>query len=120
MPYIKSTDDRREKLRKGEPALNAGELNYQIFYYMKHTWQYSGINIDYANIIIDFIEQFLGDKPNYQRWNDVSGVMIRCAKEIKRRLDIDLEKEFIFILEKYDEEIGIYEDKKIIENKDVE
>ena len=46
--------------------------------------------------------------------------MIRCAKEIKRRLDIDLEKEFIFILEKYDEEINIYEEKKKDENGEVE
>ena len=36
MPYIKANDGRREALRNGEPALSAGELNYQIFYYIKH------------------------------------------------------------------------------------
>ena len=42
MPYISAKDDRREKLRNREPALNAGELNYQIFYYIKHRYNEPG------------------------------------------------------------------------------
>lgn len=113
MPYI-ADKKRREKLRNGEPALLAGELNYQIFYYIKHTEK-----ID-KNIVIDFIEQFLGDKPSYQKYNDVTGVMIRCYKEIKRRLNKDVKDLFIKIMESYDEEIDKYEDRKRIENGDVE
>ena len=54
MPYIKSGDSRRETLQRGEPALLAGELNYQIFYYIKHT-----INRQLKDIK-KFVDQFLG------------------------------------------------------------
>jgi hypothetical protein len=112
MPYIKSTDGRREALQKGESALNAGELNYQIFYYVK----YNGFN---QSIIRGFVEQFLGTKPNYQRYNDMTGALIRCGKELERRLNYN--STFLLdIMEEYDDEIAKYEDTKIIENGDVE
>jgi hypothetical protein len=114
MPYISVKDDRREKLRKGESALIAGELNYQIFYYVKH----NSDKIDKL-IIEDFIEQFLGEKPNYQRYNDMTGALIRCYAEIEKRLNIDAEI-LLDILASYNDEIAQYEDKKIIENGDVE
>ena len=113
MPYIKSDDDRREALRNGEPALTAGELNYQIFYYIKH-------NIYYESTIKRYINQFLGDHPNYQKYNDITGVLIRCYKELERRLDIGVKDLFLRIMEKYDNEIAYYEDRKILENGDVE
>jgi len=117
MPYIKSDDDRRGKLRNGEPALSAGELNYQIFYYVKHNWARHDFS---GNIIRKFVEQFLGEKPNYQRYNDMAGCLFLCAKEIKRRLEIDLREQFKQIIDFYDFEIEKYEDKKCMENGDVE
>jgi hypothetical protein len=114
MPYIKSDDYRREKLRNGEPALTAGELNYQIFYHVKHNIQ----EIEY-NIICCFVEQFLGKKPNYQRYNDMTGALVRCYLEIERRLDCRI-GELLTIMHSYDDEIAKYEDTKIIENGDVE
>ena len=66
MPYISKSDDRREKLRAGEPALTAGELNYQIFYYVKHAKSF--LEKDIENIK-KFVNQFLGEKPNYQKFN---------------------------------------------------
>jgi hypothetical protein len=119
VPYISFKDDRRIKLRAGESALSAGELNYQIFHCVKHTSRSAPFNIIEEQIKI-YIAQFLGDRPNYQKWNDVSGVMIRCWKEIYRRLNIYLKDEFMDILESYDDEINVYEDLKIIENQDVE
>jgi ABC-type transporter MlaC component len=118
MPYISAKDDRREKLRNGEPALTAGELNYQIFYYVKHNC-ISFMSCD-RNIIEGFIEQFLGTKPNYQRYNDMAGALILCAKEIKRRQKKDFGEEFAQIARFYDDEIAKYEDEKIISNGDVE
>ena len=127
MPYIKK-DIRREKLRNGEPALLAGELNYQIFYFVKHNYyqQYIlNINIrlskgKFRNQIEKFVDLFLGEKPNYQKYNDVSGVMIRCYKEIKRRLGLDVKELFMDIMDSYDDEIAKYEDTKIESNGDVE
>ncbi|GAI46142.1 unnamed protein product [marine sediment metagenome] len=114
MPYISRNNDRREKLRNGEPALLAGELNYQIFYYVKHN---KSLN---SSKIKKYIDQFLTKKPSYQKYNDMTGVLIRCYKEIERRLDRDVYDLFIDIMELYDEEINSYEDKKIKENSDVE
>jgi hypothetical protein len=117
MPYIKSADDRREALRNGEPALTAGELNYQIFYYVKHATSYLPLDLKQ---IKKFVKQFLGDKPNYQRYNDMTGALIRCYKEIYRRLRIDISQLLWDIMESYDDEIAKYEDEKIGENGDVE
>jgi hypothetical protein len=119
MPYIKSDNDRREKLRNGESALTAGELNYQIFYFVKHSSNLLNKNKIDERIIRDFIEQFLGENPNYQRYNDMTGALIRCYVEIKRRLGIELDL-LLEIVESYNEEINKYEDTKIIENGDVE
>jgi len=85
MPYIK--EDRRKELR--EPAMliqphepmNAGELNF---------------------IITSAVIHFLGyEKPSYQRYNEVIGVL-ECAK-----------------LELYRRAVAPYEDTKIKENGDV-
>jgi len=116
MPYIKSDDGRREALANGDTAQTAGELNYQIFYYVKHN---QPTNVFKQKVIYGFVVQFLGTKPNYQRYNDMTGALVRCAKEIRRRLHLELP--FLWqILESYDEEIDKYEDKKIEENGDVE
>ena len=118
MPYISTKDGgRREALRNGEIALTAGELNYQLFYYIKHNDAKS--DTFHEEIIKDFVKHFLGDKPNYQRYNDVTGALIRCCVEIKRRLNIDADF-LIDIMASYDDEIAKYEDIKILENGDVE
>ncbi len=116
MPYISSEGNRREELRNGEPALIAGELNYQIFYYVKHN---QPINVFKQKNIYKFVKQFLGDKPNYQRYNDMTGCLIRCYTEIERRLHIDA-MILMEIMYSYDEEIANYEDTKIKSNGDVE
>ena len=117
MPYIDSKNDRRERLRNEEPALNAGELNYQIFHYVKHN---QPINVFKQKIIYKFVKQFLGEKPNYQRYNDMTGCLIRCLKEIDRRLGVDVDNILIPIMESYDDEIAKYEDLKCSQNGDVE
>lgn len=114
MPYINSKDGRREKLRNGDIALNAGELNYQIFWYFK----YRITNVLEKEIIKGTVDKFLGDNPNYQKYNDMTGCLTRCAKEVKRRLGINADI-LIKIRDNYDREIDLYEDIKIIENGDV-
>ena len=116
MPYIKADDGRREKLQNGEPALTAGELNYQIFYYYKYRCRIAD-EVDKVTIK-DFVDQFLGERPNYQRYNDMTGCLIRCAREVKRRLGI-LAMALLDIIDSYDQEIADYEDIKIKENTDV-
>jgi len=118
MPYIKSNNDRRQKLQEGDIAQNAGELNYQIFYFVKH---YSGV-LNYSGRLEQikiFVDNFLGSNPNYQKYNDMTGALIRCKKELERRLGLYYE-ELIIVMEDYDDEIAKYEDKKILENGDVE
>ena len=116
MPYIIANDGRREALRSGDTALTAGELNYQIFFYVKHNSPLSDFKKD---VIKGFVAQFLGEKPNYQKYNDMTGALVRCYAEIKRRLNIDAEY-LIDLLASYNEEIDKYEDIKIQENGDVE
>lgn len=118
MPYIKSGDGRREALQRGEPALLAGELNYQIFYYVKHI-RFESSNGILREDIEGFVKQFLGEKPNYQRYNDFVGALINCWVEIKRRLGIEVDI-LLLIIESYADEIAKYEDTKILENGDVE
>ena len=113
MPYINANNGRREALRNGEPALIAGELNYQIFYYVKHADKVE------ISVIYNFVQQFLGAKPNYQRYNDMTGALIRCAKEIERRLNKDADYLYL-LMESFDNQIASYEDIKINENGDVE
>lgn len=118
MPYIKPNNGRREKLQKGETALTAGELNYQIFYYVKHN--YYNIDHDYLfEKIYCYISQFLGIIPNYQKYNDMVGCLVLCGKELKRRLGINIKRLLNEIINKYDSEIFAYEDCKILENGDV-
>ena len=118
MPYIKSDDGRREALRNGEPALLPGELNYQIYYYVKHNGRTTLLTNQYK-IIKKFVEQFLGNKPNYQRYNDMTGCLIRCEREIERRLNRNTPVLFQ-IMDSYDDEIADYENMKIDSNGDVE
>ncbi len=122
MPYIKANDGRRKALRNGEPALLAGELNYQIFYYVKHNKIKEKFEIGYVinyKLIKKFVDQFLGTNPNYQKYNDMTGALVRCAIEIERRLGLKSEI-LLDIMDSYDDEIAKYEDLKIIENTDVE
>jgi hypothetical protein len=119
MPYIKSNDDRRRKLQDGDIAQNAGELNYQIFYYLKH-YTYKPYNLNNSVQVYIFVNNFLGNNPNYQKYNDMTGALIRCKKELERRVGLYNHDFLIDIMDSYDNEIAKYEDKKIIENGDVE
>ena len=118
MPYISRDDDRRKRLRNAETALIAGELNYQIFYYIKHWGKIYSYENQY-DTIKDLVKNFLGNKPNYQRYNDMTGALIRCYREIERRLKIKAEV-ILDILDSYDDEIAEYENTKIQSNGDVE
>ena len=125
MPYIKANDGRRKALRNFDTALSAGELNYQIFYYIKHFYpndndgNYLEDLVRISEVTENFIYNFLGENPNYQKYNDLTGALVRCYKEVERRLKI--EPRFLLkILESYDEEIAKYEDLKISENGDIE
>lgn len=119
MPYIESKSDRRIQLRDGAIAQTAGELNYQCFYYVKHNYNID--NLEELEVEIRrYVDKFLGSNPNYQRYNDMTGALIRCAKEIRRRLKISIGTLFVKIMENYDKEINEYEDIKIHDNDDVE
>lgn len=115
MPYIKN-DGRREKLQKGDIPQNAGELNYQLFYFLKYNPSLS--NEERKRICEKFVKQFVGDSPNYQRYNDMTGCLVRCYCEVKRRLFFDADF-LLDILGSYNKEIDIYEDLKIKENGEV-
>jgi len=120
MPYIKDENNRREELRKGAVAQNAGELNYQVFAHVKYD------KFD-KELVKKYVRNFLGETPNYQKYNDMTGALDRCCVEIIRRSKQDdnellicpIVDEIIHILATYDEEIGEYEDLKIKENGDV-
>lgn len=116
MPYIKDENGRRKELREGVIAQTAGELNFKIFAYLKYNTALSLVNKNY--IVKQFVIEFLGKKPNYQKYNDMTGCLIRCAKEVQRRLKQDASF-LLKIMISYDEEIVKYEDKKILENGDV-
>lgn len=116
MPYIKSDNDRRKKLQIGHVAQNAGELNFQIFYYIKHNAQLAE-EVKYEQFKI-YVDNFLGNSPNYQRFNDMTGALVRCHREIQRRLGIN-EMILLDVLNSYDKQIEIYENLKISENGDV-
>jgi hypothetical protein len=115
MPYIKSNNDRRTKLQTGDIAQNAGELNYQIFYYIKHN---EGEALNKMQVAL-FVYRFLGTNPNYQKYNDMAGCLILCYKEIGRRLNNNTQF-LLDIIDSYDMIIAYYEEEKIIENGDVE
>jgi hypothetical protein len=87
--------------------------------------KHNRLRADFCRKTIErFVKQFLGEKPNYQKYNDMTGALIRCTREIKRRLNTGFENIFIEIilkrLDSYDDEIAKYEDFKISENGDVE
>ena len=112
MPYIKDEHGRRIQLSRGATALNAGELNFQIFYYVKNS------NPVYYEKIRYFTDEFLSTGRTYQKYNDLTGALVCCYKEIKRRLNRE-EDVLLDVLESYNEEINAYEDIKIGENGDV-
>jgi hypothetical protein len=126
MPYIKSNDGRREALQKGEVAQTAGELNYQLFYHIKHFYPDGLDGAEYFRhydrlykALYYFVKNFIGKAPNYQRYNDLVGALNCCQKEVRRRLG--LKTEMLSILcDSFDDEIAKYENKKIDENGDVE
>jgi hypothetical protein len=112
MPYIKDENSRRKELVLGVPAQTAGELNYQIFQYIKYNLS---VNLD---IIRQYMRKFVGKTPNYQRYNDLSGCIICCYREVYRRLNLDAS--YLFdLLDEYNKEIDNYEDKKRDENGEV-
>jgi hypothetical protein len=127
MPYINSKDGRREALQKGDIARTAGELNYQIYQYTINVKTFPceyhrGFRVQSVHIweknVIGLVSRFLCFSPNYQKYNDMTGALIRCQKELYRRRKIIVNLEKISNL--WDEEIAQYEDIKIIENGDVE
>lgn len=89
-----------------------------MFYYFKHTSTFAP-KITIASDILKFTDQFLGENPNYQRFNDLTGALVRCGIEIKRRLGIEAVV-LCDILLSYNDRINIFEDLKINENGDVE
>ena len=111
MPYIDNKTGRREELRKGDIAKTPGELNFLIFAHFK----YDKFDIE---LVKKYVKDFLGEKPNYQKYNDMTGAIARCYVEIERRLNISPD-ELIEILVDYDLDIAVYEDEKIKENGDV-
>lgn len=119
MPYINAKDGRREKLIDGASAKSAGELNFQIFSYVKHLHN-DAITKDINDQIKQYVENFLGSKDtrNYQAYNNMTGALMCCYKEIKRRLGFKMLL-LPLILDSYDMEIAMYEDKKIRLNSDV-
>ena len=120
MPYIKANDGRREALRKGEPALTAGELNYQLFYLIKHNYNVYENDEDFISFkLVNFVSNFLGENPNYQKYNDMTGCLTLCYKEIKRRLGLRVYM-LLEMRDEYESIIAKYEDEKIISNGDVE
>jgi hypothetical protein len=118
MPYI-ADFERRKALDNGDTALNAGELNYQI---SRRVLNKSAMcHSDKADIIY-FIKRFLGSTPNYQKWNDVVGVLVCSSEELFRRELIDEEMfsaYYKLIAQLYDCCISPYEDKKCSENGDI-
>lgn len=125
MPYIKKDDGRREALQKlEEVAQNAGELNYQIFYYTKYVSPAEKSWDKIKEDIKKMVDGFLGEAPNYQKYNDMTGALVRCSREIQRRLkgfnEHAVAKSILpDILDGYDATINAYEDTKIESNGDV-
>ena len=93
-------------------------MNYQIFYHYKYYYKELIPPGWLEQDIRGFVEQFLGETPNYQKYNDMTGVLIRCEKELYRRLKINTQL-LQGIMESYDDEIAKYEEIKIIENGDI-
>jgi len=118
MPYIKNENNRREELRNGVIALTAGELNFQIFSYILDIGTKKGFHRYNKLIVIKMVKNFLGDQPNYQKYNDMVGCLTCCYKELKRRYDAKINF-LLNIIDMYDNQIADYEDIKIKENGDV-
>ena len=123
MPYIKDENNRRQELRDNASAKTAGELNFQIFSYLRsHLNQDESLytfKTDYDPLqIFDYVSNFLGMTPNYQKYNDMIGCLTCCYNEFYRRFQIKV-KYLLNIIDLYNVEIAKYEDLKIKENGDV-
>lgn len=77
MPYI--TEDKKPLVLKTMPR-TSGELNYTLTF---------------------FVQKFLGNSPNYDKYNSAIGALEACKLEMYRRA------------------VAPYEDKKMEENGDV-
>lgn len=123
MPYIKDENNRRQELKDGAVAETAGELNFQIFTYVKYQCLDHKI-VDELKII-DYCKSFLGKNPNYQRYNDVVGCLYLCEKELKRRsrsshiFRPSYEYPVAELIDLFLSQIYNYEDEKIVTNGDV-
>lgn len=121
MPYIKNENNRRNELKRGETAKCAGELNYQLFSYLLDNMLYDNkLVYNFSNLRFLYVSMnnFLGDNPNYQRYNDLYGAVICCYDEFKRRYKIK-PKILIKTLKLFNKQLADYEDEKIKTNGDV-
>ena len=82
------------------------------------------MSMDVSQKVETCVQQFLGEKPNYQKYNDMTGALVRCGKELNRRIGTAfahyMQQFLLELMESYDDQIDIYEDLKIKENGDVE
>lgn len=119
MPYI-AGKERRAELRGGAIAQNAGELNYQISKRVISQSNERGHTI--LEDMAHYLEQYLGKTPNYQKWNDIIGVLVCSSEELLRRELIEPRTYYDYnklICQIYDNYIAPYEDSKIISNGDI-
>jgi hypothetical protein len=72
MPYIRNI--LRVAIAEGSPPQNAGELNY---------------------CITKMLLEYMGDKYDYQKLNDISGAMTEALAEFRRRVIVDYEQKKI-------------------------
>jgi len=124
MPYIKDENNRREELKNGAKAEVAGELNCQIFVYLRSLIEERSDNTCIWNSspdrvkLLNYVQNFLGKNPRYQDYNNMVGALLLCTKEFKRRFGLKI-TELTNIIDMYDVEIGKYENLKITQNGDV-
>jgi len=105
MPYIKNINCRREELGRYAVAETPAELNFQIFKSVLDALPTAAID----NLrILKYVQNFIGDTPNYQKYNDMAGCLILCYREIKRRLNFDYDF-LLTIIDMYNVEIANYE-----------
>lgn len=78
MPYIK-----QEERKKFRGILKMLELNIQMDHIPAGELNY---------FITKILLQYLGEQPNYQRFNDVMGILNCMDKEFYRRMMVDYEK----------------------------
>ena len=115
MPYLENKT-RREMLNNGDIPKNAAELNYKIFRYIKICRDQ---RVEYDTLIIlTYVREFVGDTPNYQKYNDLIGCLVCCYKEILRRFALKI-RFLLEVIDIYQMSIEKYEIKKLRDNGDV-